>query len=139
MLSKSPVSATMMLQSFNWLRRSFMVARLKFQTPSFKVKNPLFFAVILSAAKRSRRIPRIIVVTGAHHEMIAGHVRDAERRMAARRRRFEIVRNANPQRGMFSSIQTALALLQNEHALICLGDQPMIDAALVRALIAQPA
>src|SRR5438552_1364175 len=73
---------------------------------------------------------RVIVVTGRDHEIISPL---AEARGAG------FVRNSQPERGMFSSIQTGLrALAPGENFLLALVDQPAITSALVTRLISRP-
>lgn len=69
-----------------------------------------------------------IVVTGHNPEPIAAQAADAG---------FQVIHNPDYANGMLSSVQAAVRNLssETEAVLIILGDQPMIGAAIIQALV----
>lgn len=87
--------------------------------------RPLIMGIVQTALRVSKRA---ILVTGYRAEELE--------QLFSKDRRIRTIRNEKYEQGMFSSIQTGVALVETEWFFIALGDMPMIPTELFEMLAA---
>ena len=101
--------------------------RMGYPKPLLKLEGQTFIEILVGAMLQS--VTRLIVVVGAHAEVVRGAIPDDPR--------VAVVENPNYRRGQLSSIKAALTYVQDDAVgvLIHLADHPMVKAKTFAAVI----